>query len=489
MKGLDVIRSDVLVLGAGFAGLRAAWAAKAASPRLDVTVVSLRYGPSGSSFANINDRLGMQVCMTDGEQADFIRDVFSIAAPGTVNRDLVAIMAAESEARLRDLSQAGLSFNRDDTGQYSRVPGCFSPQSPRAVVLTGLNAAFTCLKNKFLSLGGRFMDGWMVQDLLHASPLDSGGVHGVLLRHAKGRDRRLVQAKSVVFALGGPASLFELNIAGPGISGFSLAMLRRAGVELINVGYLQFLWHTLPTQQFWPIANLALEGHLYRGMDKIQRALPDHLKPYAAHRATHCPVAHGLADEEMDHHLIGQLDDRGGVAVFDPRTGWCDVALMAHAGNGGAKIDMDGWTGIPGLYACGECAGGMHGANRVGGAMILATQVFGVRAGKAAADYARQTEFCRKSDVESLGGLISQCQREDEDQWRGGIAWVRQGMGKHAIPGRQLDLKDFMGKCKDRLEESMDWRLRIALESALIVCRGQLNRRQGIGQGSITDEI
>lgn len=58
---------------------------------------------------------------------------------------------------------------------------------------------------------------------------------------------------------------------------------------------------------------------------------------------------------------------------------------MAHAGNGGAVIDAHGQTSVAGLFACGECATGMHGANRIGGAMVLATQVFGHRAGVAAA--------------------------------------------------------------------------------------------------------
>ena len=62
------------------------------------------------------------------------------------------------------------------------------------------------------------------------------------------------------------------------------------------------------------------------------------------------------------------------------------LALFAHAGNGGAVIDAWGRTDVPGLYVAGECAGGMHGANRLGGGMVTATQVFGARAGRAAAE-------------------------------------------------------------------------------------------------------
>ena len=76
---------------------------------------------------------------------------------------------------------------------------------------------------------------------------------------------------------------------------------------------------------------------------------------------------------------------KGTAQVHDPDRGWLDIVPMAHAGNGGALIDATGATNISGLYACGECASGMHGANRVGGAMVLATQVFGERAGRHAA--------------------------------------------------------------------------------------------------------
>ncbi len=79
--------------------------------------------------------------------------------------------------------------------------------------------------------------------------------------------------------------------------------------------------------------------------------------------------------------------------ILDPENVRFKIGLMAHASNGGVVIDQNAWTGISGLFACGECAGGMHGANRIGGAMVLATQVFGKRAGISAATYARKNNF------------------------------------------------------------------------------------------------
>jgi L-aspartate oxidase len=66
------------------------------------------------------------------------------------------------------------------------------------------------------------------------------------------------------------------------------------------------------------------------------------------------------------------------------------LECCAHAGNGGAVVDRHGQTSVAGLFACGECATGMHGANRLGGGMVLASQVFGARAGAGAARWAAE---------------------------------------------------------------------------------------------------
>jgi L-aspartate oxidase len=116
--------------------------------------------------------------------------------------------------------------------------------------------------------------------------------------------------------------------------------------------------------------------------------MPEDLFQYAAQRATHCPMAYGMDDARIDDFLLSCQDDDGVVHACLPDTGWFRMAAMAHAGNRGALIDEHGRTNISGLYCVGECAGGMHGANRIGGAMILATHVFGRRAGIAAAQEA-----------------------------------------------------------------------------------------------------
>ena len=92
---------DILILGAGLSGLRAAISALETSPSLKIAIVSPRQGPTGSSFANQNKALGMQVCRTDQEQDDFVREAVTLARPGTIDPSLVTILAEESLKRLQ----------------------------------------------------------------------------------------------------------------------------------------------------------------------------------------------------------------------------------------------------------------------------------------------------------------------------------------------------------------------------------------------------
>ena len=138
-----------------------------------------------------------------------------------------------------------------------------------------------------------------------------------------------------------------------------------------------------------PTPRVALGQALRAG-----RALPfPEVEPRASslarERRGHCPYGHGLPDAALDRFVLDAADDMGvaGVAVRTAGGGEdrFRAALAAHAGNGGAVVDDMARTTVPGLFAAGECATGMHGANRLGGAMVAACLVFGARAGRAAA--------------------------------------------------------------------------------------------------------
>lgn len=383
----DRLTCDVLVLGAGLAGLRAAWAARQAAPRLRVVIATPRPGPSGSSFANRNNALGMQApgCFPDSPPGSppeddpqrFVDEVLALAAPGLALRPLVEALAQDAPARLRDLldlPRTGLGFRRDGSGQLLRYPGCFSAV-PRAVVFDGLARAHKAFLGRALALGAELLPGFEALRL----ETRQGRACGATLRHVRTGQALTLRAGAVIAALGGPAPLFARRTCGPGGTGLSYGLLAQAGARLVNAPYLQFFWVVPDTLEFVNPGGLAWPG--------LPVGLATEL---AAARLGHCPTGHGLPDSALDAELLARCDAQGLVRADHPQRGPLTLTLAAHAGNGGALVDAQGRTTVPGLYACGECASGMHGANRLGGGMVLATQVFGARAGAAAAREAAQ---------------------------------------------------------------------------------------------------
>lgn len=375
----------VLVLGAGLAGMRAAWAAKEAAPGLAVTLISPRKGPSGSSFANRNNALGVQAPLPHEAEA-FVTEALRLAPPAHIRPELVRALAADAPARVAELHGLGLSFRMADDGSPARFPGCFSPH-PRAQIFDGLAAAHAAFLAKLTDLGVRLLHGFEALELATDA---TGRVCGARLYALRGGQTLTLRAGAVIAALGGPAPLFARRLCGPGGSALAYGLLHSAGARLVNAQYLQFFWGNVPDGSFVNPGALPW---------------PEELAELAAARRSHCPMAYSLPDAALDRALLSRREAKGmrGMSgmrglVRPPLQGAeqqaeeTPLALFAHAGNGGALVDEQGRTTVPGLYACGECAGGMHGAQRLGGGMVLSALVFGARAGAAAASEAASGE-------------------------------------------------------------------------------------------------
>lgn len=394
----------VLVLGAGLAGMRAAWAAKEAAPALSVTLLCPQKKPSGSSFANRNNSLGLQAPHPHEAEA-FVAEVLRLASPGVVLPELVRALAHDARTRLDELLALDLNFRRAPDGSLARFPGCFSPV-PRAVVFDGLAHAHAAFLAKVQGLGVRLLPGFEALELLQDT---HGRVCGARLAGLRTHEAAIVQADAVVAALGGPAPLFARRLCGPGGSGLSYGLLLNTGARLVNTRFLQFFWSRVRSKHFVNPGTLPW---------------PEELAPLAAARRTHCPVAYNLPDAALDRELLARCGADGLVRL--PETGPEPLALHAHAGNGGARINAQGRTTTPGLYACGECAGGMHGAQRLGGGMVLSALVFGARAGRAAA-----LEALR--DV-AAGALRPAAPGLDLPVNTAFLHRLRRGMNRHAAP-------------------------------------------------------
>lgn len=468
--------ADVLVLGAGLAGLRAALSCLEAAPGLRVLVVSLKRGPSGSSFANVNDALGFHACLTDREREDYLREVAALNRGAWLSPRLLDVQAREGGARLEDLQAMGVPFALDEEGALQRHSSCFSPHSRRAYVFKPLSSAYQAFKARLDALGCRFAHGWLPAALLGQGENGEEDlsqpwrVRGAALVPASGGGVSAVAAKAVIVALGGPGRLFAHSMAGPGNPGYGQGLLARAGARMANLGYLQFMWARMPGLSFWQPAGTGSGGWRFGPGEgtPVERAV-ENLAALAPARAGHCPFGHGLEDSALDLALAQALDDSGLVRMVPPDGSAFDVAPTAHASNGGAVIDEHARTSVPGLFAAGECATGMHGSNRLGGGMVLATQVFGHRAGVAAASEASGRAH-GPSSVQ-LSRALPRC-GEDRRERDEALAWLGSGLSRYAVLGGCPGAGAFAEEVRSRLEAARDWRLSLCLETALGILEG-----------------
>ncbi len=381
MPDADFIKTDILIIGSGLAGLRCGISVLEENPEVSVLIVTKGSGPVGSSFTNPNNALGMQVCLIREEKERFVEDAVSIAPPGFIDPGLASIMAEESKECFRFLQSHHIEFNQDEKGKLLRYSGCFCPETKYAFIFRNLAQAFHKLKTKYISLSGKYIESHSLIHLINGIGEDETRVYGgVFISESTGRCS-VINARSTILASGGTTPLFQWNVGGHSISGYSPAILKRAGAKIINSRFHQFTWHHSVTYQPVSPFEYLEKGASIRLGNKTIDKIPEKILSLMPERKTHIPAAYSFPDTAIEKFLLTLADKNGIVTFVLQNQKEIPAVLCAHAWNGGAEIDQNGWTGVPGLYACGECAGGMHGANRIGGAMVLATQVFGKRTG------------------------------------------------------------------------------------------------------------
>ncbi len=383
-RNISFLSYDVVVLGTGFAGLKAAYSALTQDNSLKIAIISLDMGLTGSSFKNINKRVGIQVLKNDCEREEFVKRVLKIASPGRIRQDLVEILAQESEQRFSDLLKLNIKFLKDKHGKPLRVSGCFFPEHNSAFIIEDLKHAFLKF---YLSIKDKidFLTPLVVLKLVLNE--DRKEIVGILGYNFKAKEFLAIKCKSVVVSLGGCAPLFCFHNAWESpFSGYSYALLKNAGVKLINQGFVQMQWARRDNLKFFSFGKFKQGIKIIKNGQVIE--IPDKLMSLIDLRNSHCPIAYSFKDFDLDCFLL-DCSERKGVRIKNGDMSYY-IVPVTQAQNGGAAIDHMAMTNISGIFACGECASGMHGANRIGGAMILSSQVFGYRAGKFAAIYAKE---------------------------------------------------------------------------------------------------
>jgi len=383
----ESISTDVLIIGAGAAGIRAALAASEAGA--DVMVVA--DGPAavaGSTFSPIARGWGIQALVgserTDCNLEYLYNEIIRIGL-GRCDPKLVRILVEESGQRVEDLLSYGVRFKKDADGEYIRVKGCFS-KVERAYITDDFQILKQSFKSRLSDSNIKFLKGRIVDLITEDQSCWGAWIHTEACQLVQ------INAHSTILATGGGAGIFSDNLVGSSEEGDGYAIAHRAGAELSNLEFIQFMIGLKQdgTRRFFPIPALEKTNTLMNslGQDILEKYTPD---IETRQRAVKDKLAHApFSCRDMSHVLdtsIARERMYGRKIHFhsDDSRDQPKVVHFAHAFNGGIVIDEHGESTVAGLYAAGEVAAGPHGADRVGGCMMTATQVFGERAGRFAA--------------------------------------------------------------------------------------------------------
>ncbi len=393
----DTIDTDVLIIGGGGAGLRAAIEAR----RRGAAVLILSKSPVGYAN-NTAVALGRMAAATgggnpqDGPDGHF-RDTV-LAGRFLNDQALVEMMTQGGRDVVADLSALGVEFaRRDGKIEYSQVAGHSHPRTTGTKAGRGLG--FTRpLKQSALDLGIRMEEGVLTTRLITSG----GAISGAAAIDAKGAIRPY-RAKAVVLAAGGLGQIYEHTDNAKGICGDGFSLAYEVGAPLRDMEFVQFERTFTDVPAALAISPEAiLRNRLGQNIpEKHGLDTPMKMTRDAVSQAIMKDVKAGLGVDgcaiyDLSHLPPDRLErlaastDRRIAHRIEAGERWFKTLPVVHFFMGGVVIDGRCATAIEGLYCAGEVAGGIHGANRLGSNALLDIFVFGRVAGAEAGQYVKR---------------------------------------------------------------------------------------------------
>ncbi len=419
---------DVVIVGAGGAGMRAALE----SGRRTRTAVLTKLYPTRSHTGAAQG--GMCAALANVEDDNWEWHTFDTVKGGDylVDQDAAEVMCKEAIDAVLDLEKMGLPFNRTPEGRidqrrfggHTRNHGeaavrrsCYAADRTGHMILQTLYQS--CIKH-----GIEFFDEWYVLDVL----MSEGRCVGVVAYELATGEIHTFHAKSVIFATGGFGKVFKTTSNAHTLTGDGMAITYRRGIPLEDMEFYQFHPTGLAGLGVLLTEGARGEGGILRNAsgerfmeryaptikdlaprDMVARAMVQEVregrgagphKDYVYLDLTHLPA------EQVEAKLPDITEFSRTYLGVDPITELVPVFPTAHYAMGGipttlqTEVLADNTNTVPGLYAAGEVACvSVHGANRLGTNSLLDINVFGRRAGIAAAEYAQQTDFAPLPDA------------------------------------------------------------------------------------------
>jgi fumarate reductase (CoM/CoB) subunit A len=400
----EVVDCHVLVIGSGGAGVRAA---VEASQYGDTVLISKTIAGKGGCTTMAEG--GFNAVLREEDSCGIHFEDTMKGGAYLNDPELVDILVREAPLRMGDLVRWGAVFDFTDQDQVAQRPfggqrfprTCYAGDRTGHEMMMTLIDRLSCIREAAEN-SVCLLEEFTVIDLLK----DGDRITGALALDEKG-GLVLLKADATVLATGGGTKVYDISTNSSSGTGDGYAIGYRAGAELIDMEMVQF--H--PTGAVFPYdARGRLVTEAVRGEGGIlknsrgERFMKNY-DPQRMELSTRDVVARAIATEilegrgtanggvylDVTHLPREQIETRLPVMLeqflrfgVDIRTIPMEVAPTAHHIMGGLRITPACQTTLPGLFACGEVAGGVHGANRLGGNALAETQVFGKRAGEAA---------------------------------------------------------------------------------------------------------
>ena len=454
METTQIVRTDVLVIGGGGAGLRAAIEAR--EHGIDVVLVS--ESPVGFRNNTTLSKATLAAIITKpGDSPELhLRD--TIAGGRFINdRKMVETMTRQAKQQIYDLMKFGVNFKKRDgellIGQETghQYPRHVFAENRRGTDLT------RPMRDYAASAGVQFIEGVLVTKLLLAEDMVVGAV-GV---DDKGQVF-VFNAKSVILATGGLGEIYLRHDNAVGLTGDGYALAYEVGATLRDMEFVQFYPTTWGKHggKLCPYEMYILEGATMRnslGEDILKRHGIDDVASVTRDKLMRILMREVAEGRGVEGNIIFDFTTipekrlqemyRDGLIRKGEYPDKFQVGPAAHFFLGGVKINEKSETGVNGLYAAGEVCGGMHGANRIGGNALIEMFVFGAIAGEAAA--------ARASKMEQIPALQSEIRAEVE-RLTELTSGSRQGNVEQLKQSLKQTMWDKIGVIRDRknLEEA-----------------------------------
>ena len=479
---MQVHKYDVVIIGAGGAGMRAAIEAGQRSR----TAVLTKLYPTRSHTGAAQG--GMCAALANVEEDNWEWHTFDTIKGGDylVDQDAAEVMAKEAIDAVLDLEKMGLPFNRTPEGKidqrrfgghtrdHGKAPvrrACYAADRTGHMILQTLYQ--NCIKHNV-----EFFNEYYVLDLIMTEVDGQRRVAGVVSYDLASGELHVFQAKSVVFASGGAGKVYKTTSNAHTLTGDGMAIAFRNGLPLEDMEFIQF--HPTGLAGLGILVSEAArgEGGILRNADGER--FMERYAPTIKDLAPRDIVARSMANEvregrgagpnkdyvllDLTHlepaHIDAKLPDITEFARtylgVEPYTEPVPVFPTCHYAMGGiptnikAEVLQDNENVVPGLYAAGEVACvSVHGSNRLGTNSLLDINVFGKRAGIYAAEYAQRAEFVPVPDtaLDSTVALLDN---------------ARNGTGTEKVAAIRKDLQDTMDlnvqvfRTADTLQTALD---------------------------------